>query len=139
MERGVNMFLQSYSVPVKEVMSREFFKIDINQNGKESIDYLLNNIKSEVIVFDGELIVGIITMTDIHKLMTEDVSNISLDKLMSKDIIWVDSNESLFNCRSIMLIKGIGRLLICENGVIVGVLREEHMRDFFYKGLKKLS
>lgn len=131
------MFLQSYSIPVKEVMSRELFKIDIDQNGKEAVDYLLNNIKSEIIVFDGESIVGIITMTDIQKLMIEDVSNISLDKLMSKDIIWVDSNESLFNCRSIMLKKGIGRLLIYENGTIVGVLREEHMRDYFYKGVEE--
>ena len=131
------MFLQSYSIPVKDVMSNDFFKINIEENSDVAVEYLLHNIKKEIIVYDKEKICGIVTMSDIHKLMSEDVSHESLDRIMSRDIISVNSNESIFNCRSIMIKNNIGRLPVLENGMIVGVLREEHIGDYFYKGVEE--
>ncbi len=131
------MFLQSYSIPVKEVMSNDFFKMNKDANVDVAVDYLLHNVKKEIIVLENENVYGIITISDIKKLKSKEASHLSLDEIISKDIVWVDSNESLFNCRSLMINNKIGRLPVFANGVVVGVLREEHIRDYFYSGVEE--
>lgn len=131
------MFLQSYSIPVKDVMSSDFFKMNREENLDVAVEHLLHNIKKEIIVYDEDNICGIVTMSDIKKVMGQDFSKVSLDRIMSRDIISVDSNECIFNCRSIMIKNNIRRLLVLENGVIVGILREEHIGDYFYKGVEE--
>ena len=132
------MFLQSYSVPVKDVMSREYRFVKEGENISTVIDFLTKNIKKEVLVCDNrDKLVGIITSGDIYRIMGKDFSAIPIREIMKPDVIFIEPNESLSNCRSIMLNNGIGRLPIISDGKIVGIIREEHIRDYFYKGVEE--
>ena len=57
------MFLQSYSIPVKDIMSEDIFILEEVESIDNAINYLFHNVKKEVIVCDSSFhIKGIITM-----------------------------------------------------------------------------
>ena len=56
---------------------------------------------------------------------------------MNKDVITADPEKSLKECRNIMVGNSIGVLPILENGNIAGVIRPEHIRDFFYMKIEE--
>lgn len=132
------MFLQSYSIPVKDIMSEDFFILEEMESVDNAISYLFHNVKKEVIVCNSSShIKGIITMADVHKLMDKNIMESSLRKVMIKDIIYVDPNESLSNCRNLMLENKVGRLPVIKDKKVIGIIREEHIRDYFYKGVEE--
>lgn len=132
------MFLQSYSIPVKDIMSEDIFILEEVESIDNAINYLFHNVKKEVIVCDSSFhIKGIITMADVHKLMDKNIVESSLRKAMRKDIIYVNPRESLSNCRNLMLKNKVGRLPVIKEGKVIGIIREEHIRDYFYKGVEE--
>lgn len=132
------MFLQSYSVPVADVMSYDIFIANEKDEMNSIIDYLIHNVKKEVLICDDDKkIKSVITMADVYKFVRADISKIKLNDFMKRNVLWVNPNESLSNCRAIMLENKIGRLPVVDNENIVGIIREEHIRDYFYKGVEE--
>lgn len=131
------MFLQSYSIPVKDVMEKEYFSLDENDDYELAMDFIAKNPKKEVFIFNKENLKGIITLADISKYMGLNYSNIFIKDIMKTDLVCIGSNESLSNCRSLMLENKIGRLPVVRDGKVVGIIREEHIRDYFYKGVEE--
>ncbi len=130
------MFLQSYSIPVKEVMSKDVFIVNKSDNITKATKYLSENNKKEVLVCDDKKkLVGIITIVDLYKVLDENKYKLFIKNMMNKDVIWVKPEKTLSDCRTLMIENKIGRIPILDNGEIVGILREDVMRDYFYKGI----
>ena len=63
------MFLQAYSVPVKEVMRSDIYFVSIDEEFYRVFDYLMKNSKKEVLVLKKGELAGIITIRDISKIV----------------------------------------------------------------------
>lgn len=131
------MFLQAYSVPVKEVMRRDIFFVNIDEDFYKVFDYLMKNSKKEVLVLKEEDLLGIITIRDISKIVDKDISQVAVKDIMTSNLIKVGTEETLANVRLLMLDNGIGRIPVFDNGKIAGIIREENIRDYFYKGVEE--
>ncbi len=131
------MFLQAYSIPVKEVMSKDLFIINESDEIMKATDYLFKNNKKEVLVCNEHGLAGIITGMDLYKVLKDNMYKLSIDKLMTKEVIWVEPDKPLSDCRTLMLENKIGRIPVLDKGEIIGVLREDIMRDYFYKGVEE--
>lgn len=131
------MFLQTYSIPVKEVMRKDMYFIDIDDNFEKAFNYLMKMSKKEVMVLDSKNLVGIFTINDIHKVVGKDLSTILVEDIMVKDLLKVSHEETLANTRVLMLENKIGRVPVFNKDQLVGIIREENIRDYFYKGVEE--
>lgn len=132
------MFLQAYSVLVKEVMNKDLFIINKSDEINKVTDYLFKNNKKEVLVCDDyNNLIGIVTIMDLYKVLKENIYKFSIEDLMNTEVIWVGPDKTLSDCRLIMLENKIGRIPVLDKGKVIGILREEAMRDYFYKGVEE--
>ncbi len=132
--------LGSKNVISREVMSDDFITLDQNLNIDECIETMIRkNLKDIFVKDDHGKIVGILTLTDISNMKKKGRydENKPVKEYMNKDVITADPEKSLKECRNIMVGNSIGVLPILENGNIAGVIRPEHIRDFFYMKIEE--
>ncbi|WP_051531393.1 CBS domain-containing protein [Clostridiisalibacter paucivorans] len=132
------MFSQSYDIPAKKVMSKDFIIVKENINMDDVSNILIKNIGREVFVINNSnKLVGIITLKDLYNICKSSSNYKQIRKFILKDIIHINPDVSLLNCRNIMVYKNIGRLPVIENEKLIGVIRQEHIRDYLYMGIEK--
>jgi len=137
------MLIESYHIYANEVMSTDFILVKDNINIDEILSILVKSKKEEIfMVNDSNQLIGIITLKDLYEIynyLDESESDFNIDKYIYKDIIYGKPTDTLLNCRNIMLVKDIGRLPILDGGQIVGVIRQDHIRDYLYMGIEQTS
>ncbi len=126
------MFLQSYSITVKEIMKKDIYIGDIDSKIEIISDYLINNKDKEVLITENDKLIGIIKYSDI--IGREDNQNIK--EIMKKDILILNHNESISDVRLIMRDTATDRLIIMEKDKIVGIIRENTIKDYLYKAIE---
>lgn len=132
------MLLQSHNTYASEVMSKDFTIVKDNINLDKILSILIKDKKEEIFIVDNfDRLIGIITLKDLYKIYDSDDSMDHFEKFIYKDIVCGKPGDTLLNCRDIMLCKNIGRLPILDNGEIVGVIRQEHIRDYLYMGIEQ--
>lgn len=132
------MFLESYDIQVKNIMSKDFIQIKEDSSIKKISDILIKNTKKEIFIVDktGNL-KGILTLKDLYTICRQNKNY--FDKSISKDIIYIRPEDSLRKCRDLMVENGIGRLPVIRNSSLVGVIRQEHIRNYLYMRIEKIS
>lgn len=131
-----------FSIPevkkVEEVMDLEIAFVNANSSIQEVINEMIRTNKKTLVVLDeNKKLKGIISMTDIHHLdNSEESKNKTVDQVMKKNVITVKKGINLDECRDIMIEKKIGILPVMEDNTIVGVLTQEHIRDYLYMHLE---
>lgn len=132
-----------FSIPelkkVEEVMDINFSTINENESVKVAINKIIKANKKTIIVIDDEKnLSGIISITDIRNLNLTDseIKNIKVKDVMKKKIISATKGMLIDECRDLMIKENIGILPIIDNGKIEGILRQEHIRDYFYMQLE---
>jgi PAS domain S-box-containing protein len=132
------LFLESYDIQVKNIMSKDFIQIKEDSSIKKISDILIKNTKKEIFIVDktGNL-KGILTLKDLYTICRQNKNY--FDKSISKDIIYIRPEDSLRKCRDLMVENGIGRLPVIRNSRLVGVIRQEHIRNYLYMRIEKIS
>jgi len=106
-------------------------------------EMLIKNYKKETLIYDNTgNIQGIITMKDISNLIkrnSKDIYNKFAKDIAVKEVISISEESNLLRCRDIMLENNIGRLIVIKEGKVVGVVRQEHIRDFYYMKIEEIS
>ncbi|MGL5756820.1 MAG: sigma-54 dependent transcriptional regulator PrdR [Paraclostridium sp.] len=132
-----------FSVPetkiVKDVMSKKFISVDENITLGQAIDLIIKQNEREVMVGNGEGgIKGLVSLTDICNLSTKckEYKNELVKNIMTKNLICIDTNAKLDECRNIMMKNNIGVLPVLEKNKLVGVVNQKHIRDFLYMELE---
>ncbi|MGO1369444.1 sigma-54 dependent transcriptional regulator PrdR [Senegalia sp. (in: firmicutes)] len=134
------MFFDYNEILVKDVLDKKFIILNENDSLNEAIESMLKKNIQEVFIKDKrKKIQGVITLSDISLIYQNISDNIILNKFLVKKFIYVSKNETLSKCRSIMIKNKIGRLPVIENDKIIGVIRAEEIRDYFYMNLEKMG
>jgi len=77
---------------------------------------------SSILVTSGEDVVGIITKTDLIKVLKDCKEY--LEKVMKKEVHRIEKGSRLLEARKMMLHYGIKKLLVVEKNRLVGILAE---------------
>lgn len=128
-----------FSIPnikkAKEVMNNKFIILKKDNKVGTTIDLLMKSNEREVIIEgDDGKIEGIVSLTDISHASknNKNYKEMMLCEVMAKDIIYANKEVRLDECRDIMIKNNIGILPVLENGKIIGVINQKHIRDFLY-------
>ncbi|RKD23666.1 PAS domain S-box-containing protein [Caminicella sporogenes DSM 14501] len=135
------MFFMSNQTLAKDVMSKNFISLDEKCSLKSAVKKMLQKNLTEIFVLNNKgKLAGILTLTDISKI-GDDIFNVesNIEQFMVRNVITINKNECLLNCRDIMVEKGIGRLPVVENDKLIGVIRVEEIRDFFYMKMEQFG
>ncbi len=126
---------------VKDVMDSKYIVLKENNTFKQALDTMLKNNFEEVFIENANHeIQGIITLSDVCDVYSKNINeDVLLTNIMVKNLIFVSKYDTLLNCRDIMIKNNIGRLPVIENDKLIGVIRVEEIRDYFYMNLEKMS
>ena len=124
------------SMIVADYMATKLISFKPGQNMHEVIETLLKHrISGAPIVNDANELVGMISEGDCLKQITESqyhnmpLSEGSIDKYLSKDIVTVDCNMSIFDAASKFLTGKIRRFPVMDKGKLVGqISRKDIMK-----------
>jgi transcriptional regulator with PAS, ATPase and Fis domain len=126
---------------VKDIMSKQYITIHKDEYIDDAIENMLTNNLKEVFVVDKyNKVIGLLSMTDISKykkLSKKDEKLVS--DIMINNVIYVGKSANIMECRNLMIKHKIGFLPVLESGEIIGVIRQDHIRDYFYMGLERTS
>ncbi|MBU5690022.1 MAG: CBS domain-containing protein [Candidatus Aenigmatarchaeota archaeon] len=143
--------------PIKNIMSTNLKVVEVGKNLREVIELLGDFEITGVPVRNGNKVVGVISDTDIMRVMQErglldpkkDTVNLSglekikVEEVMSKPPITIYQNEKITDASDLMIKHKIDRLIVVdENNKTVGIVTREDVvkgltSEFFLKSLKK--
>ncbi|SHH01884.1 PAS domain S-box-containing protein [Tepidibacter thalassicus DSM 15285] len=135
------MFLIPKTVLVKDVMSKNFIMVYEEEKFKLCLEEMLKNNLTDIFVIDkNKKIKGLLSLTDISRIKIKKLNEyLPIKNFMTKKIITVTKNINLLECRNIMIKNKIARLPVVENEMLIGVIREEQIRDYFYMKMEELG
>ena len=134
-----------FSIPemknVEDVMDINFNTINENESVKNAVSEIIKANKKTLVALndDGDMS-GIISITDIHNLglNSEGIEDVKIKDIMKKNIVSVKKGMPIDECRNLMIKENIGILPVVDNvGKILGILRQEHIRDYLYMQLEE--
>ena len=134
-----------FSIPemknVEDVMDINFNTINENESVKNAVSEIIKANKKTLVALndDGDMS-GIISITDIHNLglNSEGIEDIKIKDIMKKNVVSVKKGMPIDECRNLMIKENIGILPVVDNvGKILGILRQEHIRDYLYMQLEE--
>lgn len=137
------MFMVLEEILVRDIMADDFLIAYEDTPLFKIKEMLIKNYKKETLIYDNiGNIQGIITMKDISNLIkrnSKDIYNKFAKDIAVKEVISISEESNLLRCRDIMLENNIGRLIVIKEGKVVGVVRQEHIRDFYYMKIEEIS
>jgi len=136
------LLFNSKTILSKDVMSKEFVSVDDRSKVKDCLEIILkNNIKDLLVTDERGKLSGILTLTDISKLKANGKyeENDPVGKHMVKGVITARPENTILECRNIMIKNSIGVLPVLKGNEIEGIIRQSHIRDFFYMKIEEVS
>ncbi len=112
---------------VKDFVRPSILKIDVNESTWEAAKVMRDRDATSIVVTVGNQPAGIVTEKDIlYKIAAEDLpaSKVMLKKIMSSPIVTIPSDASLTDAIKLMAKHHIRRLLVTQNGNVVGMLSQ---------------
>ena len=114
---------------VRDIMSKELVTVDPDTSIYDCAKLMKKHRISSVIVKSstGKLI-GLITKTDlVSTFLVQSTASLPISKIMTKNVITVSPNESIFEVESVLLNNKIRRVVVSKNKTPVGIIT---FRDF---------
>ncbi|MDY6966520.1 MAG: CBS domain-containing protein [Halobacteriota archaeon] len=72
--------------------------------------------------FGGREVLGIVTFHDIRKIPMEKRGTLRVSDIMSRDVVYISSEDNAINALKLMTKHDIGRLIVKEDGIMTGIL-----------------
>ena len=134
-----------FSIPemkkVEDVMDLNFNAISENESVKIAVSEIIKANKKTLIALDeDDDMSGIISITDIHnlRLRNPEIEDVKIKDIMKKNVVTVEKGMPIDECRDLMIKENIGILPVVDDiGKVIGILRQEHIRDYLYMQLEE--
>lgn len=125
----------------KDIVEKEFLTLGPETNALEASKLMIRQRHGFVVVVSPEgTPEGIVTEWDYLSKLTaqeKDPSKVTLRDIMSRDLVSVEAIEGLEHVAQLMADRGIRRLLVVQNGKVIGVITAktilERLREYVTK------
>lgn len=124
---------------VSDLMTEDVVTINEETTVDELLDMMMEKTHSGYPVVDSEgNLTGCITLDDIRDIPNEDQKLKNINEVMACDVITAHPDDDLFDAFKKMAKSNIGRLMVVEDGELVGILtRTDIMRAYQLKEIKE--
>ncbi|MEZ5335706.1 MAG: CBS domain-containing protein [Methanolobus sp.] len=127
---SINEMISLPKKPVKNYAHMSMISINSNATIQETARLLVeNSIHGAPVVDNGEII-GIVTFTDIGDAVASGKMTARVKDIMTRELITVDSESSLYDAVKVFDEYNIGFLLVSFDGVPKGILSK---KDVFHE------
>jgi CBS domain-containing protein len=110
---------------VLDVMSNNVFTVQSEKPASEAISILATNDVGSVVVLDSNKLAGIITKGDILReilLKGLRAQDVPVKKVMTKNVVTIDSNATVEDASKLMIEKKISKLPVMKGDALVGII-----------------
>ncbi len=119
------------SITVRELANQNIISLDNDKSVWDAVKLMVIHNIGAVVVTSLGIPVGMITERDVlRKISLEllDSRSVKAGQIMSAPLITIQSGASLGDATSLMLEKGIRRLLVVENDQVIGIFTERDLQ-----------
>jgi CBS domain-containing protein len=116
---------------VKDVMTKDVITVSPQEDVVFVFEKLMKNKISSLPVMDGDILVGLVTATDLgHNLILDKYElGTTVDQVMVTDVVCVDSEEDLISAVAKMNQHGldngiINQLVVLDDKKVVGIISD---------------
>jgi predicted transcriptional regulator len=121
------------SIPKKtvlEVASHNLITLNPSMDIKEAATVLSNNIIEGAPVIQDHDVMGMLTLSDISKAISQGKESLKIADVMSKDIITVEKDLMIADAIEVMNKNKIGRLIVVDNDKVpLGIVTRTDLLD----------
>lgn len=115
--------------PVRYYIKQQLIPVPATATIQEASRILVENKIHGAPVRDKEGIVGIVTLTDIGKTLADGKTSLKIKDIMTKNVISVDGELSLYEVVKVFNKEKVGRLLVRVNGEFIGLISKTDVLD----------
>lgn len=124
---------------ISTVMTKNLISVEEDTNIADAAKTLVDNHIGGVPVYSSGELVGILTKSDlIDTCKGRAYERISLEEIMTRDIISVSVDDRLIHARRLILDSNIGRVLVKDGDELVGILTSKDIANAFISFKKKV-
>ncbi len=117
-------------IKISEIMTRDLVTIDDSITLDKLVDdYFLKYRYNSYPVVSNGILLGIVSIHDVKEIPREDWNKIKVSKILDSKIIklCVSPDEDATSAMSKMVREGIGRVLVLDNGKVVGIVSRKDL------------
>lgn len=103
----------------------QIFAVKPDANVLEALKLMAEKNTGAVLVMNGDKVEGILSERDCVRkveLMGKTAHNSIVNEIMTRDVLYVESSQSLEECMAIMIEKNIRHLPVYEEGKLLGLI-----------------
>lgn len=110
------------NIKVKDIMSTDVISVKPQDTLSQFSDTIIENKHMGYPVINSNKVVGIITFSDLSKVPREQWDGVSLENVMSRNLITAGPETLVHDALILMISHKIGRLLVIEEGKLTGIV-----------------
>jgi CBS domain-containing protein len=116
---------------VRQAFSRGVSVLSPDDPISRAADLTLESFQSDFPVCDGEQIVGLLTHTDVIRVLKQRRPETPVREVMQTDFPTVGLNDELFEIHQQMAGTGLGALPVIEKGMFLGLLTRRDVNEVY--------
>ena len=116
-------------IMVRDIMSKDLVTVPLESTINECAKKMkIHEISSVIVVNSRGRLVGVVTKTDlVSTFLIQSTASLEISKIMTKKVITVSPDDSIFEAESLLFNNKISRLVVVKNKIPIGIIT---YRDF---------
>jgi len=118
---------------IREIMRKDVITIESDKSALEAACLISEKDISFLVIMDNDSPIGVLSESDfVRRLAANDKksSDVMISEIMSRKFRWVEPETKIEDAIQKMLNNNIRRLIILENGKLVGVITQTDLTAF---------
>ncbi len=118
---------------IRDIMRKNVITIEYDKNALEAACLISEKDISFLVIMENDSPIGVLSESDfVRRLAADDKksSEVMISEIMSRKFRWVEPETKIEDAIQKMLNNNIRRLVILENGKLVGVITQTDLTEF---------
>ena len=118
---------------IRDIMRKNVITIEYDKNALEAACLISEKDISFLVIMENDSPIGVLSESDfVRRLAANDKksSEVMISEIMSRKFRWVEPETKIEDAIQKMLNNNIRRLIILENGKLVGVITQTDLTEF---------
>ncbi len=121
-ERSTQTEVALENIMVKDIMTKNVVAVSPSMSVEDLVHFMFEKKHMGYPVMEGGNLKGVVTFTDIERVPYLERPVALVSDIMTKNVISVPSNARASDVLKVISSKNIGRVMVVDNGLLVGIL-----------------
>lgn len=121
-ERSTQAEVALENILVRDIMTKDVVSVSPSMSVEDLVQFIFQKKHIGYPVMEGDRLKGVVTLTDIERVPNIDRAAAKVSDIMTRSIISVPPTARASDALKLISSKNIGRVMVLENGSLVGIL-----------------